>query len=128
MKQKKVMLLIVAGVIILLLSIIGLLGWKYYEVSKSQKENPSAVSDKIIKQVSSIYLLPPNEVPTVAVIQDKNKLGNQEFFKDARDGDYLLLYSKSQLALVYRESARKLITVGSLNIQNNNQTAGAAAQ
>lgn len=119
---------ILAAIIILLLSIIGILTWKYQQVSKNQDSEAKKTSARIIDRVSELYMV-PNEEPTVAQIQDKNKLDNQEFFKHAKNGDYLLIYQKERVALVYREETNKLVTVGPVNIGagegQSGQTAGA---
>ena len=43
---------------------------------------------------------------------------DQPFFVDAKKGDYLVVYEKSGLAILYRPSEKKLVKVGSLNVQN----------
>jgi len=117
------MTLMLAGVITLLLAVIGLLGWKYYEVSnKSQTEVAKETTSRLVGKVSKLYLVPTNEQPTVAQIQDKSKLGSQAFFKNAKNGDYLLIYTKEKVALIYRESTNQLINVGPVNIGDNTQT------
>ncbi len=127
MDRKKLLVPAIAGTIAVLLLVIGILGWKYYQVSKN-KDDSKATSARIIKDVSKIYLLPAEEDPTVALVQDKNKLGNQEFFKKAKNGDYLLIYQKKKVALIYREETHQLVNVGPVNIGDQAQTAGASTQ
>lgn len=114
--------LVVSGVIIAILLItIGILGWKYYQVSNNTEKNTKETSERIVRSVGELYLTPTDEEPTVAQIQDKDKLGNQDFFKNARNGDYLLVYQKNKIALVYRENDDKLVNVGPVNIEANPQ-------
>jgi len=111
----------VCGIIILLLLVVvGILSWKYYQTSKNT-DNKQQTASRIIDKVKRLYLVPTSEEPTVALIQDKAKLNDQEFFKEARDGDYLLIYQKKRVALVYREEVNKLVKVGPVNIEQNNQ-------
>ena len=71
-----------------------------------------AKSESVIHKVEKLYLTPSGEVPTVAEIKDKNSLPkDQEFYKDARNGDYLLVYRMAKIAILYRESINKLVTV-----------------
>lgn len=122
--------LIVIGIVIgVLLIAVGVLGWKYYQVSKDNSDDSKEISAKIIQKVAALYMIPTNEEPTVARIQDKNKLENQDFFKNASNGDYLLVYQKNKVALVYREQNNKLVNVGPVNIENNSgETAGAQTE
>ena len=130
LKQKKNTVLILAGVIVLLLAIIGVLGWKYQHANKNEASKNKETSKRVVAEVSKLYFVPTNEEPTVALIQDKDKLGNQEFFKKANNGDYLLIYQKDKIALIYREKDNKLVNVGPVNLDNQNkaQTAGDQTQ
>lgn len=122
--------MIAGGVIVLLLIVIAVLGWKYTQANKASGTDNKTTSARVIKGVGQLYLLPTDEEPTVAQIQDKTKLENQDFFKQAQNGDYLLLYKKNKLAIVYRENVRKLVTVGPINLDQNaaNPTPATAAQ
>lgn len=79
------------------------------------KSNPTSVTQQktseVMEKVGKIYAL-PNETPTIADITDKDKLKDQAFFKDAENGDHLLIFSKAKVAILYRESTNKLINVG----------------
>lgn len=127
--KKKLLTFGLVGVIVVLLAAVIFLAWQYQKVSKSPSEESKKTSSRIIDKVSKIYLLPAGEEPTVAVIQDKSKLGNQEFFKNAKNGDYLLIYKEEKVALVYREEANRLVNVGPVNLDaqegQNGETAGA---
>jgi len=67
--------------------------------------------------VGVLYAL-PDEDPVVGKIQDREKLSDQEFFKNAANGDDLLIYQESKLAIIYRASENKLINVGPVSINN----------
>lgn len=125
MKQlgDKKVIIIAGAVIAVLLAVIGVLGWKYAQADKSPEAEAKTTTARVLKAVGELYLLPTDEEPTVAQVQDKSKLDNKEFFKSTEDGDYLLLYKKNKLALVYRESTDKIITVGPINLDSG-QTAG----
>ena len=124
MARKKLLIGSAVGLVALLIVAVGVLGWKYYQVTRDVNKSAAKTSQRITQAVSKIYLVPNNEQPTVAVIQDKGKLGNQEFFKQAKNGDYILVYPKAKVALVYREQTNQLINLGPLS-NNQGQTAGA---
>lgn len=116
--------------VVILLATIGLLVWKLQQSNVDETAKAKETSERIIDKVSNLYLVPESEEPTVAVIQDKDKLGNKEFFKQAQNGDYLLVYPDGKIALVYREQDNKLINAGPVSIGDNDtvekqgQTAG----
>lgn len=123
------MALVGCGVIIAaLLVLIGFLLWGNKSSSSGDsKEKDKKESSRVIKEVGELYIVPTEEEPTVAEIKDKSKLSKQDFFKDAQNGDYLVVYSKAGLALIYRESVDKLVNAGPINAnatQNTDQTSG----
>src|SRR5687768_12723473 len=112
------LLLIGAGALIVLLAVLaGFLFWQY---NGSKKENDTeAKSKNIITQVDELFVLPKGEEPTVAEIQDLDKLKGQEFFVNAKNGDYVLIYTKAKVAFLYRESEGKLVNVGPIKTEDN---------
>lgn len=102
--------LIIAGVgITLVLFFVALFSWKNKPVEKSRE------AADLIKKVSVLITL-PNEVPSVATVADKSKLADQSFFKNAENGDKVLIYTEAKKAYLYRPSANKIIEVGPINI------------
>lgn len=96
------------------------------ELSKqlaAYKANPSqaaqAEADEIIAEVGKGYDLPKDEKPSVATVNDKEKLKDQPFFAKAENGDVTLIYSGAKLALLYRPSIKRIINVSSVTIQDN---------
>jgi len=120
-KQKKHLVVILTGVIVLLLVVIGVLFWKYQQSGTDDTAKNKETSQRIIAKISDLYFVPTNEEPTVALVQEKSKLGSQEFFKKAQNGDYLIIYQKEKIALIYREKDDKLVTVGPVNLGNQSQ-------
>ncbi len=84
-------------------------------ILKIQQEESKSVLDEI----GALYSLPADETPTIATVQDVSKLDDQPFFKEAVNGDKLVVYEKSGLAILYRPGEKKLIKVGPLNIKND---------
>ena len=76
-------------------------------------EKAEAEAKSLVEEVSQIYFL-PDELPTIATVTDKNKLSDQEFFSKAKEGDKVLIFSRSKKAILYRQGANKIINVASL--------------
>ena len=110
-------LLIVLGV----LAVAGIaVAVYYYREYRHLKDNPSAASEEevkaIVDEIGNFMQLPGDETPSLATILDKEKIKDQPFFKNAENGDKLLAYTKAMKAILYRPSAKKVIEVAPLNI------------
>lgn len=92
---------------------------QYQDIKKSPDVAAKVTSERVIEKVSQIYFLPSGETPTVAQIEDKTKLAEQDFFKSAENGDYLLVYTNAKMALIYRENDNKLVNVGPVTTDQN---------
>lgn len=117
------------GVLLLL----GLaIGGSLYVVQKRPEilglsKNSTAIDEKelerIVAEVGELMLL-PDETPTIATVTDLSKVTDQPFFKNALEGDKVLVYRAAKKAILYRPSENKIIEVGVVNlqeeVQNNN--------
>ncbi len=83
---------------------------QYPQLSQQNQANA------ILTKVGALIQLPQNEVPSMATIVDAEaaKKG-QPFLADAQNGDILIVYPNSFLAILYRPSTDKLIAVGPVN-------------
>ena len=70
----------------------------------------------LTKQIGASFQLPAGETPTLATVSDASKVRSQAFFKDAQNGDKVLLYSKAGEAILYRPSTKKIISVAPVNL------------
>lgn len=123
-KRRRTLWTIAAGMTVLVFAIVAAFFFKQYqEVKNNPDATAKATSKRILEKVSKIYFL-PSEEPTVAQIEDKEKLASQSFFSGAENGDYLLVYPEAKLALLYREDVNKLVNVGPVNTDQAEQSAG----
>ncbi len=91
---------------------------KYPQVlglSKGQAQAQAEV-DMLVSEVGKLLALPTDEKPTVATITDVEKLKEQVFFKNAANGDKVLIYTKAKKAILYRPTEKKIVEVGAVNI------------
>jgi hypothetical protein len=110
MNTKKKVILGIGALAVLITIGVGIAGWKLYYDLKNKDE-----AKRVINEVSRIYKM-PDETPTVATVKDINKLKDQPFFKDAKNGDNLLIFSVAKQALIYREKTNLIINVGPITI------------
>lgn len=126
MKRKKIILI----VIIVLLLVAILPSFYFYgkykklvenynnsrvKVASSKNSSEAEDTKAILEKVGKLIEL-PNETPTVATVSNKEKLQNQPFFNNSQNGDRVLIYQAARKAIIYRESANKIIEVGSITI------------
>ena len=94
-----------------------------YAYLKARAELTGKTDDSQQAMVIQIgrHLVLPDEEPTVATVNDASKLSNQEFFKNAQDGDKVLIFPKANKALIYRPSNQKVIEYAKVSLDGLNQ-------
>lgn len=113
-------------VFILLFAAIGLSIFFYLKYRDSQQKlnNPTvsakAETQELINKVGKLTLLPSSEAPTIATVSDVSKLAGQSFFKNAQNGDKVLIYTKAKKAYLYRPSTDRIINIAPVNLGNTN--------
>ena len=63
-----------------------------------------------------------DEKPTVATITDIEKVKDQPFFKNAKNGDRVLIFTNAKKAILYRPTEKRIIEVGAVNINQASPT------
>lgn len=125
----------------LLLVVGGAIGFGvvYYSKYKNLKDNPTSAVDetnnKLLARLGKVMQLPADEQPQIAAVTDKTKLGDDPFFANVQNGDYLIVYSKARKIIIYRDSENKIINQGPFSINTEgkvkvallNSGAGASA-
>ncbi|MBU1445987.1 LytR C-terminal domain-containing protein [Patescibacteria group bacterium] len=105
------------------------------EIAASTGELTEGQVREIINSVGSHIILPADEMPVVARLEDAENLkAEQAFFKYASNGDFLLIYSDR--GIIYSPAKDVLINVGptqspqiqgsSVEVRNGSLTSGAA--
>lgn len=94
----------------------------------SEKDKGAAELKAVTDAVGSVYQLPAGETPTIATVSDATKVRSQAFFKNADNGDKVLLYSKAGQAILYRPSTKKIISIAPVNLNSGAPSAPVGAQ
>ncbi|MFO0781635.1 MAG: hypothetical protein U0524_01955 [Candidatus Saccharimonadales bacterium] len=115
------------GIAVIVMLAIGssIFFYNKYQQSQQQLKNPQtalqAQTTELVNKVGELTAL-PDEAPTVATVSDVSKLANQSFFAGAKNGDKVLIFSKSKKAILYRPSENIIVNIAPLNIDSSSQT------
>jgi len=102
----------IAGVtIVFIFIILVFLGGGNEQGLKIKKPEEVVLNDKLLAKVAELIIL-PNERPFIATIVDYKPLMNNPFFKDAKEGDKLLLFEGVGKAILYDPKLNKLLNTG----------------
>jgi hypothetical protein len=85
-------------------------GYFYNQYREVTGKNNEAATKKLVKKISKFMILPAG-LPTLATVTDKSKLASQPFFRNAENGDKVLIYPEVQKVILYRPSKRKVVEV-----------------
>ena len=108
-------------VIIVLVAGLGALAYGYIHTKNelNKAKNPAVAgkteAEQIVNQINKYIQLPASETPTLATVSDVSKLKTQTFFKDAQNGDKVLIYTRAGTAILYRPSTKKVIEYAPVN-------------
>ncbi len=113
---------------IVLVLIIGLI-WLIHgyistrnQLEQATKSKPSTTaSQQVVDKVALLVDLPAGESPTIATVNDASKVKDQQFFARAKNGDKVLIYSKSGMAVLYRPSTNRVIEYSKVNVSAASQ-------
>ena len=78
-----------------------------------KKPEEVVLNDKLLAKVAELIIL-PDERPFVATIVDYKPLKDNPFFKDAKEGDKLLLFEGMGKAILYDPVSNKLLNTGTI--------------
>ena len=107
--------------LVLVIVLLGTTGYFYYQFRKLSQGPIGAQitaqeeAQKLATDIGKLMLLPKDEVPTVATITDIEKLKDQLFFRNATNGNKVLIYPNSKLAIIYDPKANLIVNVGPIN-------------
>jgi len=118
-------------IVIIVLAVIaagaGYGAYFFYAKYKDLKDNPNQIAQEeskmLVEKVGKVFELPTGEDPTIATVQDKEKLKEQNFFVNSENGDKVLVYINAKKAILYRPSTEKVIEVAPLVMETQSKTA-----
>jgi len=80
--------------------------------AQNSEEAKQELADAVVK-VGKLMVLPEGDEPILATVTDAEKLkAEQPFYAMVENGDKVLVFPKSQKAVIYSPSKNKLVNVG----------------
>lgn len=117
---------IFAFVILTLLAVAGSSAGIYYyfqyKTLQRRINDPQAQVKDVLAKVGKLIDLPTGEEPTVATVNDAEKIRNQPFFTKAQNGYTVILYTNSRMAILFDDKNNKIINVGTINVGSASAT------
>ena len=118
-------------IILLLLALAAFL-WSFMNYQQAKQKiavltDPNVASElnqkqteELLAKIGKLIQLPSEKNPVVATINDVEVLAaTQDFYKDAHNGDKLLVFQNTRKAIIYDEDDNKLVNVGPIFYTND---------
>lgn len=99
------------GVILLVIAVLPAVG---LYITERRETAAQTANQRLISAVSQRAVIPADEIPSISTVVDESKI-DQQFLKNARKGDKVLLYFQSGQAVVYRPSTGQIVNMGPLD-------------
>ncbi len=99
---------------------------QYQEAKRQLKEVSSTGQNQVqemVGEVGKLMELPTDETPTLATIKNTENFTEHPFLSKGQADDKLLIYPQSKMVIMYRPSSKKIVAVGTVNIQQTEEGA-----
>ena len=124
-RKKMMSILLFPALLIVFVVTAGAAVYFYLQVVELKK-TPQVLAQQevqtVVDKVSRLIVLPEGETPTIATVQDPEKLKDQPFFNKAQKGDKVLIYTNAKKAILYSPTTNKIVEVAPINIGNTPTT------
>lgn len=107
----KVFIIVLAFIMVLLLTACGYFYYQYKLATVDPQKEQQKKASSIVKEVGQYMQLPQDDQVNIIEVNDKNQYSGQPLFMKAQNGDKMLFFTKANLAVLYRPSSKKIITV-----------------
>lgn len=90
-------------------------------IFKKESQNAEQEAKDLIEKVSKLVVLPQDETPTIATVSDVEKLKDQPFFANAKNGYKVLIYTNAKKAILYDPFENKIVEIAPVNLGQSAQ-------
>lgn len=119
--EKTILVRVILTGVALLVLIVGIYVFLQYQRDQQLLKNPNLAAQveaqTLVAKVGRLMDLPEGEQPTIATVSDVTKLQDQSFFRKAKNGDKVLIYTKAQKAILYDPKEDKIVEVTVLALE-----------
>lgn len=124
----------ISSILVLLLIGMGAATLYFYQKASvlkgDQTSSDTAVAEEVadlVARVGKLIILPEGETPTIATVNDPEKLKGQPFFAKAKIGDKVLLYQNARKAYLYDPVNNKVLEVAPISLDTKTGAQGVGA-
>jgi len=115
-KKVRLSTMLIVAVVVLSVGVAVYSTLRYNDIRNNPQQVTQKEQESLLNKVSTLIDLPKDEKPSIATVSDKEKLKEQAFFKSAKNGDTLLIYTSAKKAILYRESTNRIVEVAPIAI------------
>jgi len=110
--------LLLVTLILLLATGVGFLGYKYYTLEKEYKSTSEKKFEEVSNSVKKLMNIDESEEMRVAEINniDELKAQDEKFYKEARNGHFLIVLAESQRVLIYDKELNRIVNFSNYTI------------
>ncbi len=92
---------------------------------QGQQEMAKKEVQDILKKIGAHIVIPTDEEPTIATVTDADALKKEQpFYRDAQNGDKVIIFMQAKKAIIYNEGKDILVNVGPIFV-NETETPAA---
>lgn len=94
------------------------MGAYYFVQYQRLKSDPTLEArkeaERVVKELSKIMVVPDDPAPVLATVSDRDQLQDQPFFRQAENGDQVVIFPSSMRAVLYRPSEKRVVDMAPL--------------
>ncbi|HCR81601.1 MAG: hypothetical protein UX28_C0003G0156 [Candidatus Pacebacteria bacterium GW2011_GWA1_46_10] len=122
--------------LLVVLLLLGFSAWSFWQYRETKRqldtltdaldsaEQAQQARQELIARVGRLMVLPEGEDPLIFDIENAAALAQaQAFFRNAVNGDKVLIYPRAGRSIIYSPSRNIIVNVGTLLVQNLEETA-----
>lgn len=113
MRQNRLVVAL-SGIVLLSASMAGYFA---YRAANSAPPSEAEEIERLVREVGKKTELPTGETPTLATVTNRDRLDNQVFFQNAKNGDKILIYPRAGEAVLYRPDTGKILAMSGIDIE-----------
>lgn len=93
--------------------VVGVCAWLLFAEEATPAQKKEAYIESVVQEIAGKALIPQGETPTIGVIPDPTTIPeNKDFFRNASQGDYLVVFPHARLMLVYSPTKKVIVNMG----------------